>query len=282
MSKLQRRIQELGGLAATHELLASGFGRETLRGATRTGEVRRIRKGWYLHPDTPAAVANAARVGGRATCATAVEHAGLWLHVHPAEVHVAVRRNACQLRDPRDYRRREPQAGAIVHWTDHDRSGSRLVVPLSEAIRQLAECVGGEEAFVAAESALAAGILRQADLRRSLAALPSALLVPVSRAAGSSESITEAVFVFRARLFGVRIRQQMQIGADRVDVVLGDRLVVELDGRAFHEKERDYARDARVGARGYRILRFSYRQVMFEWPTVEAATRAAIARGDAD
>lgn len=89
------------------------------------------------------------------------------------------------------------------------------------------------------------------------------------------------MYLFRSTAFGVRVRQKVQIGPDRVDFVLGDRLIVELDSREFHEKERDYARDARLVARGYRVLRFSYRQVMFEWPTVLAAVSAAIGRGDA-
>ena len=280
-TNLQSRVRDLGGLAATHELHAAGFGRETLRLATRSGEIRRIRKGWYVLPDTPAAIADCARVGGRATCVTAAEHAGLWLLVHPAEVHVAVHPHACQLRDPRDYRRRDAKSGAVVHWTDADPAGERLIVPVADAIRELATCQGAEAAFVALESALAAGLLSRSEVARVCAGLPTAVALALSRAEGRSGSITEATFLFRSRAFGVRVRQQVQIGPDRVDSVLGDRLIVELDSREFHEKERDYARDARLVARGYRVLRFSYRQVMFDWPSVEAAILAAIARGDA-
>ena len=110
---------------------------------------------------------------------------------------------------------------------------------------------------------------------------PAALVVALSRAGGLSGSVTEAVFAFRSHIFGVRIRQQVEVGPDRVDFVLGDRLIVELDSKEFHDKHRDYARDARLIARGYRVMRFDYRQVMFDWPAVEAALAAAIARGDA-
>ncbi len=247
----------------------------------RAGAIRRIRKGWYILPDTPAAIADCARVGGRATCVTAVEAAGLWVLERPSEVHVAVRPNACQLRDPRDYKARAPQPGARVHWTDHATPGGRLMVDVPDAIRELANCRGVESAFIAWESALTGGVVRRADAARACAGLPLASVVALSRAHGLSGSVTEAVFLFRANVFGVRIRQQMQIGRDRVDFVLGDRLVVEVDGREFHERERDYARDARLTARGYRILRFSYRQVVHGWPAVEAAVLAAVSRGDA-
>jgi len=281
MTRLQHVISALGGLAATHELHARGFGREVLRLATRAKEIRRIRKGWYILPETPQAIADCARVGGRATCATVVAEAGLWMRDRPAAVHVAVRPHACQLRDPRDYRRREPDPGAVVHWSDRNTHGGRLAVALPEAIREYARCYGVEAAFIALESALAARLITRDEIAGMGADLPSAVRVSLSRARGLSESITEAVFVFRGLAFDVRIRQQVQIGRDRVDVLLGDRLVIELDGREFHERERDYARDARLGARGYRVLRFSYRQVMYDWPSVEAAVRAAIARGDA-
>lgn len=281
MTRLQRRILELGGLAATHELHASGFGRETLRLATRAGEIRRIRKGWYILPDTASAIADCVRVGGRATCATAIEHEGLWLVDHPSEVHVAVAPHACQLRDPRDYRRRDAHAGAVVHWTDADRAGKRLCVPITAAIRDAVGCLGLEAAFLALESALARGAVTRSDVSAIVAGLPASARIALARARGMSGSITEAAFLFRGQVFGQRIRQQVQIGQDRVDFLIGDRLVVELDSKEFHDKARDYARDARLVARGYRVLRFDYRQVMHDWPTVVAAISSAIARGDA-
>ena len=80
------------------------------------------------------------------------------------------------------------------------------------------------------------------------------------------------------------IRQFRIAGVGRVDFVFGDRLVIEVDGREFHASpdqfESDRRRDAVLSALGYRVLRFSYRQVMDRWDEVELAVRAAIARGD--
>lgn len=69
----------------------------------------------------------------------------------------------------------------------------------------------------------------------------------------------------------VTIRPQAKLKADRVDFVVvgfacGDidpaRLVIECDGHAFHEKTpghaaRDKARDRRISALGYTVLRFT-------------------------
>ncbi|WP_227412128.1 MULTISPECIES: DUF559 domain-containing protein [unclassified Cryobacterium] len=42
----------------------------------------------------------------------------------------------------------------------------------------------------------------------------------------------------------------------------------------------DRRRDAVLSALGYRVLRFMYSQVLYEWRSVEAAILAAMSRGD--
>lgn len=280
MTELRAWIRQLGGVAATHELYRAGATRETLRLAVRAGEIRRIRHGWYIDPETPSAVADALRVGGRVTCATLLHLDGLWMRTAPDALHVTVPPNACRLRDPGDYRRRLSEASVVVHWSDARDHGSRLRASLPSALLEFAACVGVEDAFVAAECAVARGILDAQEWSARCRAAPAAVRFALAAVGGLSGSGTESIFVFRMRRLGIRVRQQVQIGRDRVDVVIGDRLVVELDSREFHERERDYERDARLGVRGYRVLRFSYRQVVFDWSAVENAVLAALARGD--
>jgi very-short-patch-repair endonuclease len=61
-------------------------------------------------------------------------------------------------------------------------------------------------------------------------------------------------------------------------------LVVELDGWEFHKTrrafERDRRRDAALTAAGYRVLRFTWRQVNHEPEVVAAAIRSGCPRGD--
>lgn len=61
-----------------------------------------------------------------------------------------------------------------------------------------------------------------------------------------------------------------------------DRLVVELDGWEFHKTRRsfeeDRRRDAALAAAGYRVLRFSWRQVVNEPALVAAAVRSGCPR----
>ena len=90
---------------------------------------------------------------------------------------------------------------------------------------------------------------------------------------------------FRLAMLGIATRSQVAIaGVGSVDFVIGTALVIEVDGKQYHTDEvrfeKDRRRDARLSALGYRVLRFSYRQVFERWSEVRAAIVAAIARGD--
>ena len=73
-------------------------------------------------------------------------------------------------------------------------------------------------------------------------------------------------------------------GVGHVDLLIGDALVIELDGREWHNDEdrfeKDRRRDAQLSIRGYRVLRFSYKQVFERWSEVRAAIEASIGRND--
>jgi very-short-patch-repair endonuclease len=70
---------------------------------------------------------------------------------------------------------------------------------------------------------------------------------------------------------------------DRLDLLVGDRLVVECDSEAHHgspeQRVRDLRRDAALAALGFIVLRFDYRQVLFEPDAVRAAVRGYVSRG---
>jgi very-short-patch-repair endonuclease len=61
-----------------------------------------------------------------------------------------------------------------------------------------------------------------------------------------------------------------------------ERLVVELDGRAFHDNyeayERDRARDRGLNAAGLRVVRVTWRQLKHEAPALAADLRALLRR----
>jgi hypothetical protein len=151
-----------------------------------------------------------------------------------------------------------------------------LVHAPADALLDAVNCLGAESGFVLVESALKRKVLSTSEFRRFLARCTSGPRLLLGAATPLSGSGLESLFVFRVRRLGISVRQQVQIGADRVDVVIGDRIVVELDSREFHEPDADSRRDARLLALGYRVIRFRYRQIMFDWPSVEAAVLGAL------
>ena len=85
------------------------------------------------------------------------------------------------------------------------------------------------------------------------------------------------------RRWGVRVRQQVVLAGRPVDVLVGDRLVLQIDGYEHHsssaQRAKDIAHDAELRLRGYTVFRLSYSQVVHDWPAVERRIKRALAAG---
>lgn len=282
MTPLQRAVESHGGLMTAFEIRSAfGVGPGAISRAVADGEIRRIRQGWYANPWLPLDEQHAARIGGQLACSSAAGRLGMWEPVIRA-THVCVPANAARLRSPTSYRTRLGGGMPVeVHWTGLDPLGSRTLVGPLRCIEQIAACEAPEVALAVAESALHRGVLGMVDRQAALSALPRRIRRLLSDAGRGSESGTESVFRYRIGRAGVAVRQQVRIGGVRVDCLIGERLIVEIDSRRFHtDATADRARDALLSALGYRVLRFDYFLVMEQWASVEAAVLAAIARGD--
>lgn len=96
-----------------------------------------------------------------------------------------------------------------------------------------------------------------------------------------SDSGLETHFRELMASIGVAIRQQVWIDGHPVDALIGDSLVVQIDGFAYHrsaDRRRDLRQDARLILRGYTVLRFDYVQVLFEPEYVIETVRTAMAQ----
>lgn len=104
----------------------------------------------------------------------------------------------------------------------------------------------------------------------------------IDKADDGSQSGLEPIVRLLMRSHRVRLRTQVQIdGIARVDILIGDRLIVELDGYGFHADrfEQDRERDWELNQRGYLVVRVSYRMVMEHRARVEAGLLALVRRG---
>ena len=130
-------------------------------------------------------------------------------------------------------------------------------------------CESPERVIAAVDSALRLGHIRHEEWLAAVSELPRRLRRILRQVNGESESIIESLARTRLTALGIKTKVQFRVaGVGRVDLLIGERLVIELDGREFHADddhfEIDRARDAKLSIRGFRVLRFSYNQVMHD------------------
>lgn len=278
---IEELIRRAGGSVSTAELHGAGIGRAELARLLREGRLWRARQGWYVARGTAPAILQAVRVGGVLTCERALTAHSLW-SAPQAGVHVRVHHSACRLRTPRDSRRRltsQPDHTAVVHWSRESIDSTRVLAGPLDALDDYFACADRDHALGALDS------LIRLDRRRASALCDRFGVHEWEGVDGGCESGIETIFYVRMLRLGVFPHRQVPLpGVGRVDFLLGRSLVVEVDGRTFHDLEAsfesDRTRDAAISDGGRRALRFSHDQVLKRWVEVERAVRAALARGD--
>lgn len=282
---VDRALQRLGGVARRPELLRLGVTDRQLTAAVRSGVALRARCGWYALPATHPELVEALRVGGRRACETALAALGVWL-LRDGAVHVHVPQNAARLRSRADRRVRlaDDQSGVVIH-RESGASGSKSDVDVVTALRQLARHDDVEAFLVAVESARALKLLTRAQVDQLKEALPAFWCSVVERSRSDAGSGLESIVRYRLELLGIDARTQCRLADGiRVDLLIGDRLVIEVDGYRYHSSASSFTsdreRDLVLSALGYHVLRLTYAQVMEDWPSVEAAILLMVRRGD--
>ncbi|MDO5682542.1 MAG: DUF559 domain-containing protein [Propionibacteriaceae bacterium] len=134
-----------------------------------------------------------------------------------------------------------------------------------------------------AESLVHRGILRQAEVFAILQGV-SARVDDVLTRMDRAESGTETLVRLRLRSKGIKVHPQVFIPTvGRVDFLIGVSLVLEVDSVAHHfdpaDQEADMVRDQKLVALGYRVIRISYSQIMFDWPAVESRIMRIVRAG---
>lgn len=283
-------IRANGGALPYRRLDELGVTRARVESARRTGDIVQVRTRWFAAPDTPEAVVRAVRVGGSLTAASVLSLAGIWMRRADPLLHVRVPQTAGRLWSPEprladSARVRLDRAahGVCVHYrTETDLLCARDPMPI--ALAEYARCAPRLDAHIAVDSALALGELDDEGLAEVRRRLGPAHRPIVDLADRGCQSGTETIV--RLLLRGRRVRHRTQVsivGVGRVDVLVGDRLVIEIDGEGFHtglEFEADRRRDYELVQRGYLVLRLSYSMVMKDWAEVQRGIVALIERGE--
>ena len=246
-----------------------------LRRLVRAEALTPIRHGWFAGPHPQPAVLRAVRAGGALGCVSALALHGVW-KVPGSTLHVRRSQDLAGRPVPSGIRECHPRPRVATA----DRSVDPLPLALATALR----CVSPETAVQLMDSALHRGLLDAAELTTIVIGAPPACHVLLDRVDGSAESGTETLVRVRLRARHVKLRTQVQIlDIGRVDLLIGDRFVIEVDSRSHHTSEQAYAadrhRDRRLAASGYLVVRLTYEDVMSGWEEVEPDILAIIRSG---
>ncbi|KXO98218.1 type IV toxin-antitoxin system AbiEi family antitoxin domain-containing protein [Tsukamurella pseudospumae] len=162
-------------------------------------------------------------------------------------------------------------------------TSDRAVDPRPIALQCAANCLSPDYVVAVLDSTLR----RQPaytleDLRVIFAGAPHRVLRLLDRLDAEAGSGSESVARFRLQNARFAVRSQVEIeDVGHVDLLVGERLIVQCDSKAHHNDEQrreDNRRDRRATVSGYSVLRIEYVDVMFSWNTVLADV-VAIIRG---
>lgn len=284
----------------TADLKARGKSARDIARAVEDGLLLPVRPGWWAVPGTSADLIRAVRVGGAATGQSAARARGLWTPPDPRPagfrrgdpappplLRVAIRSTSttARLRDPSDASRAlGKHAEVVLLWvspTEVRESRHTGMLPVLPMLRDVFRSEEPERALAVVDSALHHRHLLREDLAALAAMLPQRLQHFPALADGSAQSGTETIVRVRLRFAGLRVVPQATVaGMGHGDLLVEDRVLVEVDGREWHDDDERFEEDRRrdlVATLGrYRVLRFSWYQVLFRWPEVEAAVFAAL------
>ncbi len=263
-------VAEHGGVARISTLRRKGSSRYRIDAALSAGRLTRVRRDWVAVPHANAHLVAAAREGVVLSCVTAARRRGLWVLAED-RTHVAAAPHG----------RGGKSSKALVHWSEPvvARHPDALVDSIENALALVATCLPYEQALAIWESALRQQIADALALARLN--LPGRAREILAAASPFSDSGLESLVVPRLRWMGLRIIPQAWVAGHRVDFLIGERLILQIDGghHVGQQRTADIAHDAQLMLLGYRVIRVSYEQVVNDWPAVQDVIMRAVAQG---
>ena len=268
--RVAKIVRAQGGVVRSATLAEAGVAKRAVADAVDAGLLVRERRLWVAVPDADPDLRHAAREGVVLSCATAAQRAGLWvLDAH--RLHVAAHPHAGMVRLPR----------ATVHRAEPlvPRHPGSLVDPIENVLALVAACLPFEQALAIWDSALNKRLVDSETLRRlPLRASARAVL---AEASPYRDSGLETLVPTRLRWMRLSIRSQVWLFGHRVDHLIGERLVLQIDGAHHVDAQRasDVQHDAELMLRGFHVIRIGYDDVVNRWPHVQDLIMRAVAQG---
>jgi very-short-patch-repair endonuclease len=279
---LEERVRAAGGIVRSKDLRREGWSNRAIAAAVAEGRVIRPRNGWLAVPGLDVELLAAAKAGVVLTCITQARRLGLWV-LHEEEPHVAASAHSGAVRidvHPEGHAR-EGERKAFVHWGRPvvPRHPDVLVDPIENVLAIVAGCRPFEEALAVWESALNHGLVD--PLKLAQMPFTGRAKEICNQASPYSDSGLESFVVPRLRWLRLRIIAQVWLGGHRVDFLIGERLVFQIDGGTHvgAQREEDLRHDALLMLMGYHVIRVGYRQMIDDWAAVQDDIMRAVAQG---
>ena len=259
------------GITSRQDVLRSGITRREHEAALATGDLIRIDRSRVAFRGTPDTLIDTARAGATLTCLSALAHHGTdtlptrLLHVRRSEY--------CK--------RTRPLPERMCSCNLPAPPGDEIVDTLETALEVTLRNHGDEHILVALDSILRRGIRGRGQLRDWASAVSGRALRLIALADGRSDSPLETVLRFRLHNARIQCTPQVEIpGIGRVDLLAGSSLIIEADGKEFHDTseqfEKDRLRDQNALLLGYTTIRVTWPQIRDDWPRLYDLIRSLV------
>lgn len=265
------------GFVSRAQLRRAGLSSHSIRALIADGALVAFTRDILGRPTVNPTLRRAVAMGGRVACVTAARAMGIWV-LDSDEFHVI----------PRSHNGRFRSDGltpeAVLHWTPEpiEPDRSRLAIESGRnTLAHLARCQPLDAAVASFDSAVRLGMITTEELQRLASVHRGRFAETVAHVTGDADSGLETLTRVRLGWAGIECRRQVVIDGHPVDVLIGERLIIQLDGKQHVEDRVQLARDRRQDRRlklmGYTVLRYSYAEIVFGWEAVLAEIRANMA-----
>lgn len=280
-------IASLGGVATRADLMRHGFTGPTLTAAVRSGVVERLRRSRYCVVELSDDARTAVMLGGRLGALSAAASYGWWRGLDE-RIHVSWPPHGNIAKPGRVRFGADQSPGIRHHWRVLDGSGISTDLwrePPLETLAQVLLSCDKQTAIACADSAIHGGTLTDQQVRDLLRSMPARIAKWECYLDGRSDSGLETIVRIWLIDHGIPFTFHPVVpGVGEVDFVIGCSLIVETDGRNFHDLILDATRDARRDSssaiRGYITQRIRYVFVMYQPELWQRRILEHVARGD--
>lgn len=227
-------------------------------------------------------------MGGSLSCTSVLRRQGVWVPPQVKTLHVRGNEKAHRAH-PRRYCSQFTPPGPVTVAVDD----------IDVALRHALRCLDAEGIVVVCDSILnrtlrfdagllvpdmGSRLLTPTEVESCFTGAPIRVCRLLDRIDARAQSGTETMVRLRLRAKGVHVNVQVKIdGIGHVDLVVGNRLIIEVDGRAYHENPYSYAEDRRRDrvATKHNLLRMrlTYEDVIYNWAEAEADIMFAVREG---